>query len=134
MLLWITHSTYAIFSLIIQKYFTEFIFTVTSRTLIKYHPPPLFTTVENYEKCVDPPTPRAWRNYGIAPGNYAVHHSYISSFINCGIQHTARLRVLVVTFKRFMNENVNDIETVTKLPCITGENFENHKANTKTKR
>ena len=33
-----------------------------------------------------------------------------------------------------MNENVNDIETVTKLPCITGENFENHKANTKTKR
>ena len=40
MLLWIMHSIYAIFSIIIQKYFIENFFTVTSRTLIKYHPPP----------------------------------------------------------------------------------------------
>ena len=40
MLLWITHSTYAIFSLIIQKYLIDIFFTVTSRTLIKYYPPP----------------------------------------------------------------------------------------------
>ena len=40
MLLWITHSTYALFSLIIQKYSIKFFFTVTSQTLIKYHPPP----------------------------------------------------------------------------------------------
>ena len=37
MLHWIMHSLYAIFSLIIQKYFIEF-FYVTSRTLIKYTP------------------------------------------------------------------------------------------------
>ena len=61
MLLWITHSIYAIFSLIMQKYFIELFFTVTSQTLIKYHPP--FTITENHEKCVDPPTPRATRNY-----------------------------------------------------------------------
>ena len=40
MLLQITHSIYAIFSLIIQKNFIEIFFTVTSRTLIKYHPSP----------------------------------------------------------------------------------------------
>ena len=40
MLLWITHSIYAIFSLIMQKYLIKLFFTVTSRTLIKYHPPP----------------------------------------------------------------------------------------------
>ena len=54
MLIWITHSIYAIFSLIMQKYFIEFFFTVTSQTLIKY---------ANHEKCVDPPTLRVRRNY-----------------------------------------------------------------------
>ena len=39
MLLQITHSICAIFSLIIQKNFIEIFFMVTSRTLIKYHPP-----------------------------------------------------------------------------------------------
>ena len=61
MLLWIMHSIHAIFSLIIPKYFIEIFsfFTVTSRTLIKYHhPPPSFTITENHEKCVEPPTPR----------------------------------------------------------------------------
>ena len=67
MLLWITHSIYAIFSLIIQKYFIEISFSVTSRTLIKHHPPPYFTITENHEKFVDPPAPRTWRNYWIVP-------------------------------------------------------------------
>ena len=40
MLLWITHSIYPIFSLIIQKYFIEIFLTVTSAILIKYHSPP----------------------------------------------------------------------------------------------
>ena len=39
MLLWITHSIYAMFSLIIQQYFIEIFFNVMSRTLTKYHPP-----------------------------------------------------------------------------------------------
>ena len=39
MLLWITYSIYAIFSLIIQNYFTNFFLSVTSRNLIKYPQP-----------------------------------------------------------------------------------------------
>ena len=53
MLLLITYSIYAIFSLIIQKYFTDIFFTVTSRTLIKYHALPYFAITENHEICVD---------------------------------------------------------------------------------
>ena len=53
MLLLIIHSIYLIFSLIIQKYFIDIFFTVTSRTLIKYHPLPYFAITENHEICVD---------------------------------------------------------------------------------
>ena len=32
-----------------------------------YNPPPYFTITGNHEKSVEPPTPKAWRNYWTAP-------------------------------------------------------------------
>ena len=41
-------------------------FTVTLRTFIKYHSLPLFSVTQYHEKCWDPATHYAWRNYWTA--------------------------------------------------------------------